>query len=960
MKKLISKITIYFFGLMILFFGSTSYLKTTNVFAQDLSSSSCNNNTTDEAQCKDCCDCIDADAATRKACRDACIQHDFTQNSNFITVETVSVLGPNGDYSVAVSTGNEQSCKEYCDGSAELSCGDRRYCRDACNAKFGNGTTTTPTNTNVPPDQNNNTTSTGNGISIDQAVSDEAQRNTIAFDGLAFLTGDSCGDSFLPPGKVADFSGFQYLRDTDPTNLGHNTDFVTIIAFNMLNLMTDSQIQQMIEMAKLQITQINEYGYKRFPLMNAFRRLLEGDIPEDATGLDKTAVMKYSAELYRLDGEISYGRAKTLGSILRGFSTEQKAKLDALKALNGVGNWDWDSTQRNPLEGYQLDKDVNVAVMTYASEMYSWYAGSVEADTYFCPERQGTYFGSFYMKDAPAMAAGPGFTIDSNLTADMGTSFLGILTTAQAAMVTNLVDIQRDDLNGIVETRRAISTELRKFIVTDSVDEETVLALCEKYGELDGEIVYNYATNFSGIGKTLTTEQKAKLTALRETWNTIPCSGAYLYSEKISYPEVMDTDFMFGVNTYPDDTINPDDNTDGSVILESGATLTELADNLSFAEGPAVDANGNVYFSDILANRIYKWSTDQGLSIFKENSNGINGLFVDQNGNLIACEGTNGRLVSIDQQGNVTVLADKNNEKRFNEPNDLWIDSKGGIYFSDPLYLGSTLYQEGQYVYYLSPKRDKLYTVITDMTKPNGIIGTPDGKSLYVSDHGAGATYRYDINPDGTLTNKTLFTSVGSDGMTIDQQGNVYLTENAVLVFDASGKKIEEIAVPDRPTNLCFSGKTLFITTQTGFYSIVTKMESVNNFTTDQPDVPDVPDTTDDSAITDVPTINNKLVIKIPLLKVNGIFNFWAELAYYGQMPDTTYLWQLTKFGEVTNTVDTSANYPSISDSLAIKIPLLRFNESGAFDLWAELEYFGQSQDGSYLWQLSQYGIITQ
>jgi len=90
--------------------------------------------------------------------------------------------------------------------------------------------------------------------------------------------------------------------------------------------------------------------------------------------------------IYRLDGEISYDRAVTLGSILRSFTAEQKTKIDALKALNGVGNWEFDSNQRNPLSNYQLEKDENVAVMTYVSEMYSWYAGSVEGDTYFCPE----------------------------------------------------------------------------------------------------------------------------------------------------------------------------------------------------------------------------------------------------------------------------------------------------------------------------------------------------------------------------------------------------------------------------------------------------------------------------------------------------------------------------------------------------------------------------------------------
>jgi hypothetical protein len=425
----------------------------------------CLYNTSNDEACKDCCDCIDGDAEARKICRDNCMTHDYSSNTNTITVNVSSVLGPDGDYSSAINLSTEQECKAYCDGSANLACGDRRHCRDACNAHYSDP------NNNDP----NNNDPNGQGISIDQAVSDLAQRNTIAFDALAFITGDLCDDTFLPPGKVADFSGFQYLRDTDPTNLGHNTDFVTIIAFNMLNILNESQIQSLISLAKTQIDMISEYGYKRFPLIKAFRRLYENDLPDGTTGLDKEAVMQYSADLYRLDGQISYDRAVALGNILRGFSSDQKSQIDTLKTLNGVGNWDFDSSQRNPLSDYKLERDENVAVMTYASEMYSWYAGSVEGDTYFCPERQGTYFGSFYMKDAPAMAAGPGFTIDSNLTADMGSSLIAALTAGQAELITGLVDIQRDNLYGIVDVRRDISTELRKLLTSASIDEDLVL-----------------------------------------------------------------------------------------------------------------------------------------------------------------------------------------------------------------------------------------------------------------------------------------------------------------------------------------------------------------------------------------------------------------------------------------------------------------------------------------------------
>ncbi len=385
-------------------------------------------------------------------------------------------------------------------------------------------------------------------MSIDQTLSDQAQKTTIAFDGLAFLTGDLCSDSFLPPGKVADFSGFQYLRDNDPTGLGHNTDFVTIIAFNILDVLSESQIARLVTLAKSQVSMINDHGYKRFPMMKAFRRLVEGDTPIENEGLSKSAVMAYSAQLYQLDGQISYDRAVTLGYILRNLSTAQKTALASLKALNGIDNWDKTKTDRLKQLYPDLSRDENVAVMTYTSEMYSWYAGSIEADTYFCPERQGTYFGSFYMKDMPAMG-NPNFTIPDNLTAEMGEKFLAMLTTSQAKLVTDLVDIQRSALYEIVDTRRAISTLLRRLMVEETVSEDAVLALAAKYGALDGEIVYNYATYFTLVNDTLSDNQVTTMMSMRHEWNTITCSGAYLYSERINIPEIANTNFLFG--TWP-------------------------------------------------------------------------------------------------------------------------------------------------------------------------------------------------------------------------------------------------------------------------------------------------------------------------------------------------------------------------------------------------------------------------
>lgn len=274
-----------------------------------------------------------------------------------------------------------------------------------------------------------------------------------------------------------------------------------------------------------------------------------------------------------------------------------------------------------------------------------------------------------------------------------------------------------------------------------------------------------------------------------------------------------------------------------SSVVAVGAKVEKLAGGFKFTEGPAANAEGSIFFTDIPNNRIHKWSLAGKLSTFRENSGGANGLFFDKYGNLLVCEGGRRRLVSIDAQGKITVLADKYGKRRLNSPNDLWIGPKGGFYFTDPRYgRADDLEQDGEHVYYLSPDRKKLIRVIDDMVKPNGVIGTPDGKLLYVTDHGGDKTFVYTINADGTLSNKKLFAPESSDGMTIDNEGNVYLTSmpsrtlssydtttNPVSVYNAAGKRIETIEIPERPANVCFGGrdkKTLFITAQTSLYSV--------------------------------------------------------------------------------------------------------------------------------------------
>jgi Spy/CpxP family protein refolding chaperone len=383
---------------------------------------------------------------------------------------------------------------------------------------------------------------TGPGsFTMEQTLSDKAQEMTIAFDGLAFLTGNLGSDSFFPPGKVADFWGFQYLRDNDPSEMGHNTDFLTLASLNMFSILTSQQKTQLADLARSQVASINDYGYKRFVLMTAFRRLLGGDLPAGTSGLNEEAVRAFSAEMYRLDGQISLERAQVMGNILYNLNDEQKAYL---AKMVGQGMTSWPVVDE-PVELRPLSRDEKIAVMTYSGDLFSWYAGSIEADVYFCPERHGTYFGSFYMKDAPAVG-NPGYSIGTNITADMGDAFIAALSPEQAPLITGLVDIQRPYLEGIVDVRTQVSTELRQTISGGSVDSAKVLSLMEQYGQLDGSLVYNFATNFAKVGQTLTEAQKATLMDLRhQTLGDYTPDAAYLFSEPIPFPDVPNTDFLF-------------------------------------------------------------------------------------------------------------------------------------------------------------------------------------------------------------------------------------------------------------------------------------------------------------------------------------------------------------------------------------------------------------------------------
>lgn len=392
-----------------------------------------------------------------------------------------------------------------------------------------------------PPQRGQATPAGGQKYSLEQAISDRAQLNTIAFDGLAFLTGDFGYDTFLPPGKVSDYFGFQYMRDIDARQGGHNTSFLTRIADNVLSILNEEQKAQLLTLARAQQDDIRRFAEMRLPMIKAFRLNLEGKLPPGSSGIDRQAVIRYSADLYALDGKLSHERARVMAAVLRGLTSEQKASLSRLK-FGDSGTW---PEVAEALARRSMPHEVGVAVMTYASEMFSWYAGSVDADTYFCPERHGMYFGGFGLKTAPAIGRRD-HSISATLTGNSGEAFLATLNDSQRRQITDLIELQRNDLSEIVRVRREIATELRRFLKGDTADQARVIALSRRYGELDGNLSHLYAVAFAKVGQSLTPQQRQTLMAMRKVDRSEP-HGPFLYSVPVSMPNIGDTDRFFGV-----------------------------------------------------------------------------------------------------------------------------------------------------------------------------------------------------------------------------------------------------------------------------------------------------------------------------------------------------------------------------------------------------------------------------
>ena len=272
-------------------------------------------------------------------------------------------------------------------------------------------------------------------------------------------------------------------------------------------------------------------------------------------------------------------------------------------------------------------------------------------------------------------------------------------------------------------------------------------------------------------------------------------------------------------------------------VLPENPEVKKLAEGFTFTEGPALGPDGKIWFNDIPNERTHVHDPATGqTTLHREQTGRANGLMFTPAGALLACEGGARRITRQEGAGEVTVISDSFDGKPYNAPNDLDIDGKGGIYFTDPGYGRKPeempLGVEG--VYYATPDKDrtkpaKVIRVIDDLVRPNGVLVSNDKKTLYVIDNGANSLWAYDIQGDGKVASGRklcVFDPAeqrGGDGLTSDEHGNLYVAANGIYVISPEGKLLGVIQVPERPANCVFGAKgtrTLYITAKTGFYSV--------------------------------------------------------------------------------------------------------------------------------------------
>ncbi|MEW4487832.1 SMP-30/gluconolactonase/LRE family protein [Thalassoglobus sp. JC818] len=263
-------------------------------------------------------------------------------------------------------------------------------------------------------------------------------------------------------------------------------------------------------------------------------------------------------------------------------------------------------------------------------------------------------------------------------------------------------------------------------------------------------------------------------------------------------------------------------------IIDRDSKVQKISGDFKFTEGPVWDRESTLYFSDIPNKTIHSWTADDGVQTLRVLDGSCNGLRIDSEGRILVCQPTGRAVIRITPNGDVETIASSYDDKTLNSPNDLWIDPQGGVYFTDPRYGNmDDLQQSGFHVYYIPADGSPIKRVIDDLVKPNGVIGTVDGKKLFVADPGAQKTYAYEITAPGVLGKRTLAADAGSDGLSVDSLGNLYVTGPSIRVFNTNAEEIASIPVPENAANMTFGGadgKTLFITARTGLYSVELKV----------------------------------------------------------------------------------------------------------------------------------------
>ncbi|MFP6584497.1 MAG: SMP-30/gluconolactonase/LRE family protein [Candidatus Hydrogenedentota bacterium] len=265
-----------------------------------------------------------------------------------------------------------------------------------------------------------------------------------------------------------------------------------------------------------------------------------------------------------------------------------------------------------------------------------------------------------------------------------------------------------------------------------------------------------------------------------------------------------------------------------SSLLDGEATL--VSEGYKFSEGPVWIAGEGLVFSDVRGDTMYRGDGSE----FRNPSNLANGLALDSEGRLIACESGLKRITRTESDGSIIVLADNFDGKGLNSTNDVVVRSDGGIYFTDPGATTKTVLSTNG-VYRIDPETGALSELSTTARYPNGIGFSPDEKTLYVADFMGGLIRQYDVAADGSVSGERVFCDVKNpDGFALDEQGNLWTADrNGVAVFNRSGEQVEAFELPAKPTNCCFGGedgKTLFVTARSAVYSIRTKVKGLGRF----------------------------------------------------------------------------------------------------------------------------------